>query len=60
MIIDRAIIEINPNAEFSIKDNDINSIEWLNGTTPISVADIEAKMSELPTDQELEEQTTID
>jgi len=56
MIIDRAIIEINPNAEFSIKDNDINSIEWLNGTTPISVADIEAKMSELPTDQELEEQ----
>ena len=56
MIIDRAIIEINPNAEFSIKDNDINSIEWLNGTAPISVADIEAKMSELPTDQELEEQ----
>jgi len=26
------------------------------GTTPISVADIETKMSELPTDQELEEQ----
>ena len=53
MLIDRAIKEINPNAEFSIEDNDINSIEWLNGTTPISVEDIQAKMDELPTDEEL-------
>jgi len=56
MLMSRAIIAINPNATFSIDNNDINSITWTNGTTPISVADIETKMSELPTDQELEEQ----
>ena len=42
-----AIRKINPNAEFSVNDNDINQIEWLNGTTPISKADIETKMVEL-------------
>ena len=41
-----AIRKINPNAEFSVNDNDINQIEWLNGTTPISKADIEAKINE--------------
>ena len=40
-----AIRKINPNAEFSVNDNDINQIEWLNGTTPISKADIEAKIN---------------
>ena len=30
----------------------INTIEWLNGTTPIPKADIEAKMAELPTAEE--------
>ena len=44
-----AIRKINPNAEFSVNDNDINQIEWLNGTTPISKADIEAKVAELET-----------
>ena len=56
MLMARAIIAINANAEFSIDNEDINSITWTNGTTPISVADIETKMSELPTDQALEEQ----
>ena len=41
-----AIRKINPTAEFSVNDNDINQIEWLNGTTPISKADIEAKINE--------------
>ena len=50
-IID-AIRKINPNAIVSIEDNDINQITWLNGTTPISKADIEAKMAELPTAEE--------
>jgi len=45
-----AIRKINPNAEFSVNDNDINQIEWLNGTTPISKADIEAKMVEVQAD----------
>jgi len=46
MII-QAILKINPNAEVSVDDNDINQITWHNGTTPIPVADIEAKMTEL-------------
>jgi len=45
-IID-AILKINPNAEVSVNEEDINSIQWLNGTTPISKTDIEAKMVEL-------------
>ena len=48
----RAIKSINENAEFKIVENDLNTIEWLNGTTPISKSDIEAKISELPTDEE--------
>ena len=43
MIILKAIKKINPNAEVSIRDNDINQITWHNGTTPISKADIEAQ-----------------
>jgi len=46
MIIE-AILKINPNAEVSVSGNDINQITWHNGTTPISKADIEAKMVEL-------------
>ena len=43
----KAILKINPNAEVSFSGNDINNIEWHNGTTPISKADIEAKMVEV-------------
>ena len=49
-MIDKAILKINPNAEFSVNANDINQITWLNGTTPIPKADIEAKMVEVQTD----------
>jgi|14_taG_2_1085336.scaffolds.fasta_scaffold31289_3 hypothetical protein len=48
----KAILKINPNAEVLVSDNDINKISWLNGTTPIPKADIEAKMAELPTPEE--------
>lgn len=43
MIIE-AIQKINPNAEVVIRGNDLATceIEWHNGTTPISKADIEA------------------
>jgi len=47
-----AILKINPKAEVSVNDNDINQITWHNGTTPIPKADIEAKMAELPTTEE--------
>ena len=46
----KAILKINPNAEVSVSGNDINTIEWHNGTTPIAKADIEAKMAELQTE----------
>ena len=46
----KAIKAINKNAEFTYEVEDINSIQWLNGTTPISKADIEAKMVELQAD----------
>jgi hypothetical protein len=39
----RAIKAINPSAEFSYIDEDYDTIKWLNGTQPISLADIEAK-----------------
>ncbi len=44
-----AINEINPNAKFKYEDNDVNTIEWLDGTTPISASDITAKQAELKT-----------
>ena len=43
----KAILKINPNAVFVIRGEEI---EWLNGTTPISKADIEAKMVEVQAD----------
>jgi len=46
-MIEKAILKINPSAEFSVNGNDINQITWHNGTTPISKADIEAKMVEV-------------
>ena len=51
MII-KAILKINPNAEVSVNADDINQITWLNGTTPISKADIEAKMAEMANEPE--------
>jgi hypothetical protein len=51
MIIE-AILKIDPNAQVSVNGSDINTceIEWHNGTTPISKADIEAKMVEVQAD----------
>ena len=49
-MITEAILKINPNAEFTINADDINQITWLNGTTPIPKADIEAKMVEVQAD----------
>ena len=42
MII-KAILKINPKAQVSLSDDDINTIQWHNGTTPISKEDIEAQ-----------------
>lgn len=50
--IAKAIKAINPDAEFKYMGDDINTLEWLNDTTPISKADIETKMAEMPSDEE--------
>jgi len=52
MSISKAIKEINSNAEFLVLENNANQITWLNGTTPISVEDINAKVAEMPTEEE--------
>jgi transcriptional regulator NrdR family protein len=59
MIID-AILKINPNAEVTVHEDNINSIEWLNGTTPISKEDIEAMIPIVEQELKDAEQTAID
>ena len=54
-MIDKAIKKINPNAKFTVNAEDYKQITWLDGTTPISKADIEAKIIELQTDYDLKE-----
>ncbi len=39
-----AIKKINPDAQASITDEDLNTIRWENGTTPISKEDIQAQL----------------
>ena len=40
----KAIQKINPTAQVSVSGEDINTIVWENGTTPIPVADIQAQI----------------
>ena len=51
----QAIKKINPNAKASVNADDINQITWLDGTTPIPVADIEAKMTEVQAEYDAEQ-----
>jgi len=44
-----AIMSINPNAQVSVSEENYDTIQWHNGTTPIPKADIEAKLAELQT-----------
>ena len=60
MNIHKAIKKINSNAEFTYKNNDIDTIEWLNGTTPISKEDIEAMIPTVEQELKDAEQTAID
>ena len=55
MNIHKAIKAINSSAEFTCQDENIDTIKWLNGTTPIAKADIEAKMTELQADYDSQE-----
>jgi len=51
MIIE-AILKINPNAKVILRGSDLDTctIDWLEGTTPISKADIKTKMSTIKTE----------
>jgi len=55
----KAILKINPTAEVSVSEEDINSIVWHNGTTPISKEDIEAQIPTVEAEIEQAEQDAI-
>ena len=46
----KSIRAINPNAQVVVKGDNVNSIEWHNGTTPIPANEILAKQQELITE----------
>ena len=46
----KAIQKIKADAQVSVSDDDINTIVWENGETPIPKADIEEKMVEVQAD----------
>jgi uncharacterized protein YlzI (FlbEa/FlbD family) len=51
-MLNKAILKINPQAEFSINADDINQITWLNDTQPIPANKILAKQIELQAEYE--------
>tara|TARA_R110002167_G_scaffold220829_1_gene425459 strand:+ start:247 stop:516 length:270 start_codon:yes stop_codon:yes gene_type:complete len=53
----RAVKIINSDAKLSISRNDLDSITWEDGTTPISKSDIEAKLTQAQNELDAEEQT---
>ena len=53
--IDKAIKLINSNANYIIRENNLDKIEWDNDTTPIPKADIEAKIIEVQAEYDAEE-----
>ena len=59
-LIIKAIQKINPNAQISISGNDLDSIVWENGTSPISKSDIEAKLIQAQNELDAEAQAKID
>tara|TARA_R100000426_G_scaffold7801_2_gene9397 strand:+ start:6863 stop:7156 length:294 start_codon:yes stop_codon:yes gene_type:complete len=46
LVID-AILALNSKAVVNVQDNDVDKIEWLEGTTPISKTEINSKLKEL-------------
>ena len=59
-VIYRAIKIINPKAEISMTENDLDSITWENGTPPISKSDIEDKFEQAQNELNAEAQAEID
>jgi hypothetical protein len=46
----KSILAINPTAQVSVSGDDINTLVWENGTTPIPANEILAKQQELITE----------
>ncbi len=55
----RAVKIINSDAKLSISENDLDTIVWENGTTPISKSDIEAKLTQAQNELDAEAQSKI-
>jgi len=45
-----AILSINPEAQCSISGDNVDTVQWYNGSAPISKEDILAKQAELQTE----------
>jgi predicted RNA-binding protein with PIN domain len=58
-IIIKAIQKINPTAQVSVSGDDINTIIWENGTTPISVADIQSQIPIVEAEIEQKKQDAV-
>ncbi len=59
----KAIIAINPDAIYNIINETVDgydSIEWLDGTTPIPAEDIETKLAELQAEEDARVQAKED
>ena len=48
--IAEAILQINPKADVRVANNDIDRIDWYNGTAVISKTHIQAKITEMESD----------
>ena len=55
----KAISKINPNAQVSLSGDDINTLVWENGTTPINKQDILDLVPECLAEIEAEAQSKI-
>ncbi len=55
----KAIQKINPDAEVSVSGDDINTIVWENGTTPISKSKVQAELDKL-NQEEQDEKTALE
>ena len=59
LAIHKAIKKINPSAEASMSGEDVNTLVWENGTTPINKQDILDLVPECLAEIEAEEQAKI-
>ena len=59
-IIFKAVQLINPNAQMSMSEDNLDTIIWENETTPVSKIDIEAKLEQAQNELDAEAQAEID